>query len=89
MRSICALRAISGSIYRKPFMTTGPATGWVGETTARPQRASPVLDEFSFPAMELHAMPAATSILPEDSAVNIDEWLAGEVEDWPPRHRWF
>jgi hypothetical protein len=80
MRSICALRAISGSIYRKPFMITGPATGWVGKTTARPQTASPVLDELSFPAMELYALPAATSTLLEDSAVNIDEWLAGEVE---------
>src|SRR4029077_6681427 len=30
--------------------------------------------------MELYAMPAATAALLEDSAVNIDEWLAGEVE---------
>jgi HK97 family phage major capsid protein len=30
--------------------------------------------------MELYAMPAATATLLEDSAVNIDEWLAGEVE---------
>jgi HK97 family phage major capsid protein len=30
--------------------------------------------------MELYAMPAATPTLLEDSAVNIDEWLAGEVE---------
>jgi len=80
MRSICATRTISGGIYRKPFMTSGPATGWVGETAARPQTASPVLDELSFPAMELYAMPAATATLLEDSAVNIDDWLAGEVE---------
>jgi HK97 family phage major capsid protein len=39
-----------------------------------------VLDSLSFPAMELYAMPAATSTLLEDSAVNIDEWLAAEVE---------
>jgi predicted phage gp36 major capsid-like protein len=75
-----ASRTISGGIYRKPFMITGPATGWVGETAARPQTASPVLDELSFPAMELYAMPAATATLLEDSAVNIDDWLAGEVE---------
>jgi HK97 family phage major capsid protein len=30
--------------------------------------------------MELYAMPAATTTLLEDSAVNIDEWLAQEVE---------
>jgi HK97 family phage major capsid protein len=30
--------------------------------------------------MELYAMPAATPTLLEDSAVNVDEWLAAEVE---------
>ncbi|MGM5034063.1 phage major capsid protein [Tardiphaga sp. 803_E3_N1_3] len=80
MRSLSSSRSISGGIYRKPFITAGPATGWVGETAARSQTTSPVLDELAFPAMELYAMPAATATLLEDSAVNIDEWLAGEVE---------
>ena len=61
-------------------MTAGPAVGWVGETDARTQTTSPTLDELSFPAMELYAMPAATATLLEDSAVNIDQWLAAEVE---------
>ena len=34
----------------------------------------------SFPAMELYAMPAATQTLLDDAIVNIDEWIAGEVE---------
>ena len=80
IRSIAGQRTISGSVYKKPFMTAGPAVGWVGETGARTQTTSPVLDSLSFPAMELYAMPAATPTLLEDSAVNIDEWLAAEVE---------
>jgi HK97 family phage major capsid protein len=80
IRSIAGVRTISGNVYKKPFMTAGPAVGWVGETDARTQTASPTLDELSFPAMELYAMPAATATLLEDSAVNIDEWLAQEVE---------
>ena len=51
-----------------------------GETDARTQTTTPTLDQLSFPAMELYAMPAATQTLLEDAAVNIDEWLAGEVE---------
>jgi HK97 family phage major capsid protein len=39
-----------------------------------------VLDELSFPAMEIYAMPAATPSLLEDSAINLDEWIAAEVE---------
>jgi HK97 family phage major capsid protein len=80
IRSIAGQRTISGNVYKKPFMTAGPAVGWVGETDARTQTTSPVLDALSFPAMELYAMPAATATLLEDSAVNIDEWLAAEVE---------
>jgi len=80
IRAIAGVRTISGNVYKKPFMTAGPAVGWVGETDARAQTASPTLDELSFPAMELYAMPAATASLLEDAAVNIDEWLAQEVE---------
>jgi len=81
IRGIAGVREISGNVYKKPFMTTGPAVGWVGETTARSTpTTSPTLDALSFPAMELYAMPAATQTLLEDSAVNLDEWIAAEVE---------
>jgi HK97 family phage major capsid protein len=61
IRSISSVREISGNVYKKPFMTAGPATGWVGETDARVQTASPNIEALSFPAMELYAMPAATA----------------------------
>lgn len=80
VRAIAGVRTISSNVYKKPFMTTGPAVGWVGETDARTQTGSPTLDELSFPAMELYAQPAATATLLEDAAVNIDQWLAQEVE---------
>jgi len=80
IRAIAGVRVISGNVYKKPFMTAGPAVGWVGETDARTQTGSPTLDELSFPAMELYAQPAATATLLEDAAVNIDQWLAQEVE---------
>jgi HK97 family phage major capsid protein len=80
MRQIADVRQVSSSIYKKPFATTGAAAGWVGETAARPQTNSPTLAELQFPAMELYAMPAATQALLDDSAVNLDEWIAREVE---------
>lgn len=79
IRAIAGIRQVSGSVYKRPFAVSGPETGWVGETEARPQTASPTLSELAFPTMELYAMPAATSSLLDDSAVNIDEWLAEEV----------
>jgi HK97 family phage major capsid protein len=80
IRSLASLRTISSNIYKKPMMATGAVAGWVGETDARTQTTTPTLDELSFPAMELYAMPAATTLLLEDSAVDIDEWLAQEVD---------
>ena len=38
------------------------------------------MTELRFEAMELYAMPAATSTLLDDSAVNIEEWLAEEIQ---------
>lgn len=79
IRAISGIRQVSGSVYKRPFAISGADTGWVAETAARPQTNTPTLAELSFPTMELYAMPAATSSLLDDSAVNIDEWLAEEV----------
>lgn len=80
MRQIADVRQISATLYKKPFNTNGAATGWVGETAARPQTASPTLAELQFPTMELYAQPAATQALLDDSIVNLDQWVAQEVE---------
>ena len=80
IRAIAGIRQVSSSVYKKPFSTNGFATGWVGETAARPETTSPTLAEMQFPAMELYAMPAATQTLLDDSAVNLDQWIAEEVQ---------
>ena len=80
VRAIAGLRQIGAASYKKPFATSGAASGWVGETEARPQTGTPNIAELEFPVMELYAMPAATSTLLDDAAVNIDQWLAEEVQ---------
>ena len=79
IRSIAGVRQVSGAVFKKPFSISGPGTGWVGETDARPETSTPTLAELTFPTMELYAMPAATPTLLDDAVVNIDEWIAGEV----------
>jgi HK97 family phage major capsid protein len=80
IRAIASVRTISGGLYKRAFSTVGPATGWVGETGARPQTAASTLAELSYPAMELYAQPAATQTLLDDAIVDIDRWIADEVE---------
>jgi HK97 family phage major capsid protein len=80
IRAIAGNRTVSASVYKKPFAITGPSTGWVAETATRPETNSPTLAELTFPTMELYAMPSATQALLDDSVVNIDEWLAEEIQ---------
>jgi HK97 family phage major capsid protein len=64
IRAIAGYRQVSSNVYRKPFLISGAATGWVGETTARnTPTTSPTLAELAFPTVELYAMPAATQTL--------------------------
>ncbi|KAA3514402.1 phage major capsid protein [Agrobacterium rosae] len=80
MRALSTVRQVSGAVLKKPFAPSGMATGWVSETAARPQTNTPQLSELTFPTMELYAMPAATQGLLDDSAVDIEAWIASEVD---------
>ena len=80
IRGLATVREISGNQLKKAFSTTGPVSGWVGETAARPQTNSQVLADLTFPAMELYAMPSATQTLLDDGAIDIEQWIADEVE---------
>ena len=80
IRSLATVRQVSGSVLKKPFAATGFASGWVAETAARTQTGTPELSELAFPTMELYAMPAATQGLLDDAAVDIEAWIAAEVD---------
>jgi HK97 family phage major capsid protein len=79
IRAIASVREISAPSLRKAFSFSGPASGWVAETDARPQTANQQIADMTFPAMELYAMPAATQTLLDDAAVDIEQWVADEV----------
>ncbi len=81
MREIAQVRTIGGGVFRKPVSTVGAVASWVGETAARPETTAPTLDVIDFPAADLYACPAATQALLDDAYVDIDEWLAEEVQD--------
>jgi HK97 family phage major capsid protein len=80
IRSIASVRQIGGNVFRKPVSMGETASGWVGETAARPETATPTLQSLDFPTMELYAMPAASQTLLDDAVVDIEAWLASEVE---------
>jgi HK97 family phage major capsid protein len=80
IRAIASVRQISTNTFRKAFSTSGPASGWVAETDPRLQTGNQQLADMSFPAMELYAMPAATQALLDDGTVDIEQWIADEID---------
>lgn len=81
MREIATVRTVGASVFRKPVSIAGAAAGWVAETAARPETDPATLALLEFPAADLYASPAATQTLLDDALIDMDEWLAGEVED--------
>ena len=81
MREIATVRTVAAGVFRKPVSTAGVAAGWVAETAARPETDPATLALLEFPSADLYASPAATQSLLDDALVDLDEWLAGEVED--------
>lgn len=81
MRSLVTVRTVGAGTFKKPISTAGVVAGWVAETAARPETDPATLNLLEFPAAELYASPAATQALLDDAFINLDEWLASEIED--------
>jgi len=81
MREIATVRTVAGGVFKKPVSITGIESGWVAETAARPETDPASLALLEFPSADLYASPAATQTLLDDAMVDLDAWLAEEVED--------
>jgi len=80
IRAIAGNRQVSSNVFAKPYSPVGAAVGWVAETGARAQTNTQTLQQLSFPTMELYAMPAATQTLLDDAAIDVETWIAEEVQ---------
>lgn len=80
MRDICRIQTISTPGFIKVFNDRAVGSGWVGEVAARPQTSNPQFSTVTYTPGEIYANPAASQQLLDDSLVNIEEWLATEVE---------
>lgn len=82
---ISPIRAISQVVqtgtsgYRKLVTTTGIASGWVSETAPRPETGTPRFAEIAPPAGDLYANPAASQGMIDDTAFDLESWLANEI----------
>jgi HK97 family phage major capsid protein len=79
-RQNASVKVITGAGYTHLYNDRVVGSGWVGETAARPATATPTLAPLTFTPGQIYAFPFATQDLLDDSTLNIEQWLADEVE---------
>ena len=80
MRQIASVQTISTAGFSKLFNLKGTSSGWVGETDARTGTNTAEFGSLTYTTGEIYANPAATQQMLDDAQVNLEAWLAGEVE---------
>ncbi len=79
IRSIAQVVQTGSSGYRKLVSTSGIASGWVSEAAARPETGTPQFAEIAPPTGDLYANPAASQVMLDDAAFDLETWLANEI----------
>lgn len=79
-RQVFDVQQVSGTGFKKVFNLRGQASGWVGETDARPETNTSTFGSMTYSFGELYANPAITQQMLDDSEVDLEMWLAGEVD---------
>jgi len=80
MRQLAQVMQIGGAGFTRLVNDRAVGSGWVGETAPRPQTSTPTLTPLTFTPGEIYANPAATQQILDDSEIDIEAWLAGEVD---------
>ncbi len=87
LRGASSLRAISkvvnveATAYDVLVDHTDIGAGWADETTATSETTTPQFDRISIPLHELSALPKASQRLLDDSAFDVEGWLAETIAD--------
>lgn len=81
MRQIATVRTIGSSDYRILVNTRGTASGWVGETAARPETATPSIAEVQAVMGEVYANAYATQHLLDDAYFDAEAFLVQNLYD--------
>jgi HK97 family phage major capsid protein len=87
LKSTSSLRAIANVVqveatsFDVVIDHSDVGTGWATEASAVTETAAPQIERISIPLHELSAMPKASQRLLDDSAFDVEGWLAGRIAD--------
>ncbi|MFT7595416.1 MAG: HK97 family phage major capsid protein [Paracoccaceae bacterium] len=81
IRSIASVVHVEATSYDVLIDTTDIGAGWATETGSATETSTPQIDRITIPLHELSALPKASQRLLDDSAFDIEGWLAGRIAD--------
>jgi HK97 family phage major capsid protein len=81
IRAIASVVHVEATSYDVLVDHSDVSTGWATETTTVVEGATPQIDRITIPLHELSALPKASQRLLDDSAFDIEGWLAGRIAD--------
>ncbi|WP_289041432.1 phage major capsid protein [uncultured Aliiroseovarius sp.] len=81
LRSVANVVNVEGTAYDVLIDQGDLVTGWASETADSVETGTPKIDRISIPLHELSALPKVSQRLLDDSAFDIEGWLAGRIAD--------
>ena len=81
LRQISNVVNVEATAYDVLVDHTDIGSGWASETGSIAETGTPLLDRISIPLHELSALPKASQRLLDDSAFDVESWLASRIAD--------
>lgn len=81
IRAIANVVHVEASSFDVLVDRNDAGAGWANETDPTAESGAPAIERISIPLYELNAMPKASQRLLDDSAFDIEGWLAGRIAD--------
>ncbi|MCZ4367257.1 phage major capsid protein [Sulfitobacter dubius] len=81
IRAIAAVVQVEATSYDVLVDHADVGAGWATESGAQAETDTPQIDRITVPLHELSALPKASQRLLDDSAFDIEGWLAGRIAD--------
>ena len=81
LRQVANVVNIEATTYDVLIDSTETGAGWATETASSVETSTPTIERISIPLHELSALPKISQRLLDDSAFDIETWLAGRVAD--------
>lgn len=81
IRGVANVVTVEAGSYDVLIDSSETGAGWADETTATTETGTPTIERIAIPLHELSALPKASQRLLDDSAFDIEAWLAGRIAD--------